>query len=1133
MAAVRLASRAVAQGRAEGLISPLETFPYTVPRLLKLQADQGPPVPAEVDASVRGSGRGVMPSGRMVQVEHPAPGSLLLAHPRMPDPRFARTAVLVLGWHPKAGATGVTINPDALLTRLPPLALAGVPANAQARAAAEAAQAPLRPAGTADGKSSPLALPVEAVAESILRLAELRLAAALQQQQVMPAGAAEGVGEMAAARWAIPPNARLGSALPALFPPHLRVAMEGPVPTRRAAQEAQQVADAVRAAQRGVVDEETLPAPKPTRPGVWESLVAWLRSLRSSTASEPAPDRPSDPQTGPTAPADLASQLQPVSVVPGGPVPDFYLLHAAAGLAEAVVAAEVPTVGRVGQPPRSGPESVGLAERVETLRQAARALEQRALGEVGTATGTAPPTPQLFRPERGEPVGHGRRRRKPICRPRTRAEAIVAAGASAAQPDPTPVSVAAAGTSPGNCAQGQSVTRLAVSRQPASIVAAAERALRGHTGPAALQGGEAVAFEGVCHWAAGQLDAEVASGSWIVVCADDVWGIVRQGAGVPTTAGTVELLGGPGHPESQAGGMCDADESAATAAYGQELWASLLASLGGEYAAVARDAMRSADGQVGATQQAGHSPGRAGGEVALQGQMRLLEELERKLEIEPPSDTAAASAAVRVRREGEQAGLVWSDTEDEVADLLDDAVAWQGTAYGAAVRTSLEAAAAELDDDSDDFADQQLHNLLTEDDLDDDVGTRLRRGAIESATSGSAARLLPGDARAIEQLLADQMLSESDSSSDEESGSDTRLSRRVPDARGVTIVPSGAGAGALTSLGEDTDSDSDMDSEAEEMAQRFVSQLEERIAAVAEARAVEELSAEATTLPAFSLRGEQSGRRNRVRGGGQSTDMDDPMTLVGAEAFGTARAAVAAGDVPSLPRSALAMRLAPSWYERDLDEHGRAIREPSPSQQVPKAASAVAESDVFLNAGRRASRGRASVAQAASLSLLTGSVGDTDSADSVELLEERYPRIMEQRRLRKQNSSIVDALKASGLSPTVAETIVEHFNDDTLGHLRTALQAADDGDEVGFAIGMQRAQEAIAGMPQRSGAAERDAPGGRRMPDAETASDGSYVMTAEGIQPVNTPKATNSTSPGEASAGSTSSSDEDPAAARR
>jgi hypothetical protein len=488
--------------------------------------------------------------------------------------------------------------------------------------------------------------------------------------------------------------------------------------------------------------------------------------------------------------------------------------------------------------------------------------------------------------------------------------------------------------------------------------------------------------------------------------------------------------------------------------------------------------------------------------------------------------------------------LVWSDTEDEVGDLLDDASTWRGTAYGQAAQESMDKVGIE-EDESDRFADAHLHNMLSEADLDDDAGSGFPGGVVPYAADGTPRfstgppGMLPEDVQAIAQLLAEEALQErSDSDSDEE-GTDGEES---PHGHSP---PSSFVAKSLQD--HDEDSDSDIDSE-EEMAQQIASQLEERIVAAAEARALADLSAEAGELFDQSSQGFGSrGTGSDTSGTGRhnfAEEEDDPQAALGVEGFGTAAGLLAAGKRSLLPRSALALRLSPSWYRRDLDESGMQVHTEQDRRRGSGQGAPHVGNDVFLNAGRRVPAGGTTatsaqldaLASAAVANATTSSGGVTGAgamppgALDVSLLEERYPRVMKRRRAQQRNASVIAALASSGLSPAAAEKIVNHFDDDTLGHLRTALQAADAGDQVGFEVEMMRAHHAISGAGKAAhGAANTGDAVDVTTAGAATHQESTYVMTPSGLQPLDSVQPPE---PSPATPSDSAPSDDDPTSSR-
>jgi putative AlgH/UPF0301 family transcriptional regulator len=126
--AIRIVGEAIERARDAGVIQSDATFP-----LQERGGNELGIVRPEVDVTISGAGRGPVPSGRVVQLPQAVPGCFLLAHPMMSDATFRRAVIFVVESSSSDGSIGFAINSTTLITRLPPLATLGVAASEPAR----------------------------------------------------------------------------------------------------------------------------------------------------------------------------------------------------------------------------------------------------------------------------------------------------------------------------------------------------------------------------------------------------------------------------------------------------------------------------------------------------------------------------------------------------------------------------------------------------------------------------------------------------------------------------------------------------------------------------------------------------------------------------------------------------------------------------------------------------------------------------------------------------------------------------------------------------------------------------------------------------------------------------------------
>jgi len=557
---------------------------------------------------------------------------------------------------------------------------------------------------------------------------------------------------------------------------------------------------------------------------------------------------------------------------------------------------------------------------------------------------------------------------------------------------------------------------------PAELIAAARAELRRvAASPAAAAAGpgvDAVAFDGLCSWSPRQLEAEIASGAWVVAQPDDAWDVVRQGAGLPVDVPWAE----PGSAEP---------------AVGEGLWRAVMASLGGEFAAMA-DATRGLPAAVAGRES---DPGRA--ELS-----RAADAAADASDAAPAegSDAAAlpgmapgegrgsrAEALRAMRREASpRLGVAWSDDEDEAGSALQDVeedvggrmdvadIIAMGSARAAAARESrdrpsggsswswggrggtLGSGGGEDDDDSEGDDDEGRGYTIVRVPVGDLGGGRgagiRRRGGDGFGDSEDEDEDSEDSSEEDEDGEANDDDDDSDDDDDDDDASD---SARTPEEH---LTAARESLAAVTSMLDDA---------------RTGRAPDETIAAL------QELVTEG--------RADVAAMRRQVRGREEEDDDDDEAELRGGadggsaawEVLGTSPSFAGAGGFASglgrratlrwrrsvrPRRSRLETRLSAPWYDTDIDGAGHLVTRRRPAAGPGAAAS----SDIFLAAGRRADAGGGAGAASAGGA---ASLGETDRR-------------------------VFEAARDAGLSPRQALFLVQHGDREALDDVAESLAGA-------------------------------------------------------------------------------------------
>ncbi|KAA0151588.1 hypothetical protein FNF29_04512 [Cafeteria roenbergensis] len=1039
-----------------------------------------------------------------------------------------------------------------------------------------------------------------------------------------PSSVAPGAAAAERPRWAVPVASGDIETLPALFVPGLRTATDAPVRVadaqtylRRRAEQARETGerllerraalDRVAAAEADSAEAALDPAGataerEGTRPGVIAALGQWIRRLAGSSARDTAvPTAPA--ATGATAPSQAASAasaapgpadtlaaieeaerraaidqlLVGVNVLPGGPVSGFTLLHrfgpaavhSISGLPAASLgdAPSAPAHGATGRSTTG--EDGSLSRRVAVMKAIRSDSLRKAVQDEATRRVVTPitrPSTLLQQPKggkgsagaSGQAAGDSAAHTKPRLhrtQGRRRGRAIHAPARTVGSAAP-PVAPAAARDAASVSWPSQSIF---VDGSPAELGEGAMAALRnaivqGQSLPshqpvgqasaraaADLRDDDAVAFEGLASWSAGQLEAELAEGSWFNVHVDDVWSLVRQGAGLHVDHPFV-----PTAWPSRDGSSADADAKADSAPTGADLWTAVLSSLGGEYAALAHAHVAAGSAELG-EEDADHTAKRKSALGSLAG-----------------AEEAGEAEAGQAGPASFDFGVVWSDEEDEAADIMTEAAEFDDGDVSRTIERRRRAAeslmsdavdsakaggmgglAAMLgtgddddDDDDDDHDDYDGRSVgvsrgratvvpvllprpggvvrrpgrshddsdddsddddSDEDDSDDDPGAELdaRMQAMsqllaQAAASPGRARsgvgILPEDAQAINQLLeearaeglqASDRDSESDSSDEYVDESATELEARLQphqhddDDDDLFSGPEDNGA--------EGDGSDEADGAHHQPGDRISIQRAVASAVGAEKDSGWQSLSEEDTLSA----------RASVDYDGAEFRLPPPgYASVGGFGAGFGREArQLAGRVSVLKASALPRELPSSWYESDIDRHGRRI--------LPELAGSVSSpaTDIFLSAGRRAQGGQA----------------DNALLGALPTAGRRRPRLGGSGQIPAEGRSgdrlVLEAARSLGVPAQQAIRFVESMDPATLDALGQSLVSAQQGDEEGFDSLQRQARRAAAAAAARASGGE---PGGIAASGATTARGSrpplvggrTFVMSEDGIRPV-------------------------------